>query len=346
MRFQFAFLAFLIEPAIAFAHHSTVGFYDPNQVVEVEGLVSSVSWRNPHTLITIDVVEADGSTQEWRIETGAISVLRSRGLAREFLGIGDRIKVSGDPSSRGRPDIFAHNILLENGTEVLLTVYSEPRWTSADGNDLLAAEFSDDVEAAARQRADGIFRVWSTVLGDPDSWPMFVGDYPLTAEAREALERWNPQDLTQLGCPAKGMPLMMNTPLPIEFVRDGDNVLLRLEELDGERQILMNAGAAEPGEYSLSGHSMGRWDAGTLVVETVNVDAGRFNANGIPQSRSARFVERFTLSENQERLDYDLQVTDPETFTTIIELSRYFVWRPEIEVLPYECDARTEFYDE
>ncbi len=348
MRHLFVWLGLLVLPLVASAHHSTAGFYDRSKVAEIEGTVSAVSWRNPHTLITVDVETANGNTQTWRIETGAISILRTRGIAREFLQVGDKIKVAGDQSARGRNDIFAHNILLGNGKEVLLTVFSEPRWTAASGEGLLPAEFSAQVAERARREAEGIFRVWSTVLSDAESWPLFHGDYPLTETAQSALNSWDSKDRTQLGCPPKGMPQMMNTPLPIEFVQDGENIIIRLEELDSERVIHMdiNSNSSAPGAFTITGYSTAHWDGESLVVETINVHAKRFNADGVPQSRQAHFVERFIVSADEARLDYELLASDPETFTETVERSRYFVWRPEIEVKPFECDPRTEFYNE
>jgi hypothetical protein len=351
MRTIISALLFLSILPVAFAHHSTFGFYEADRVVEIEGTVTAVAWRNPHTLITVSVENGDRESEEWRIETGAISVLRTRGLAREFLEPGDRIKVAGDPSARGLRDIFGHNILLEDGREVLLTVFSEPRWTGGGSGRFLEAEYSESVTQAALGSAEGIFRVWSTVLGDSDSFPILGEgsgqDYPLTESARMARDAWNSQDRTQLGCPAKGMLLMMNTPLPIALVREGTNIVIRLEELDAERLIHMDEDQVDrPEELSLSGYSTGRWEGNTLVVETSNVDYDVFDGAGTSQSADISFVERFTLSDDEDRLDYAVTVTDPQTFTEPFGLSRYWIWRPEMELRPYECDDRTEYYDE
>ena len=350
MRDIVAALLLVATAPVALAHHSTFGFYDEGRVLEIEGTVTSVDWRNPHTLITVSVEDETGEPLEWRIETGAISVLRTRGLAREFLEPGDRIKVAGDPSARGLRDIFGHNILLEDGREVLLTVFSEPRWTGDQG-ELLEAQYSESATQAARNSADGIFRVWSTVLGDPDSFPMLGQasgmEYPLTDSARAARDRWDSQDRSQLGCPEKGMLLMMQTPIPIEFVRQGTDIVLRFEELDAQRIIHMGEDqSGRPEGFSLTGYSSGRREGNTLIVETTNVDFDLFDGAGIFQSADIRFLERFTRSGDDERLDYTVTVTDPQTFTEPVELSRYWIWRPEIELVVYECDERTEFYDE
>jgi hypothetical protein len=92
------------------AHHSVAGFFDPDKLIEIEGVVAGTLWRNPHTGFEVEVTEFSGETTMWRVETGAISVLRARGLDREFLHLGDHVKVYGRESVRGRTEIFADNL--------------------------------------------------------------------------------------------------------------------------------------------------------------------------------------------------------------------------------------------
>ena len=86
-------LAFLVMPGTVLAHHSVAGFFDPGDQVEIEGVVQKVRWRNPHTVFIVDVTEASGEVTTWTIESGALAVLRSRGLAREFVQPGDQVSV-------------------------------------------------------------------------------------------------------------------------------------------------------------------------------------------------------------------------------------------------------------
>ncbi len=48
-------------------------------------------------------------------------------------------------------------------------------------------------------------------------------------------------------------------------------------------------------------------------------------------------IERFTLSEDESRLDYRVTITDPATFTGSFDLTRYWVWRPEIPLGSWRC---------
>ena len=38
-----------------------------------------------------------------------------------------------------------------------------------------------------------------------------------------------------------------------------------------------------------------------------------------------------------ERMDYRIMIDDPVTFTEPFELTRYFVWRPDLTVSAYDC---------
>jgi hypothetical protein len=262
-------------------------------------------------------------------------VLRVRGLDREFVHVGDRVRIAGEASLKRENGLYARNMLLPSGEEVLLSIGIEPRWTDANTGALLEPAFNDSVAEAARGAADGIFRVWSTVFEDPNSFPMFKGGYPLSAKAAQRKAEWDAGDVVQLGCARKGMPSLMITPFPIEFTTRDGNILLRFEEDDAERLIIM--GTPPDIDFSLLGRSRGHWEGGTLIVETDRVSAEYFDGEGTPLGPAARFVEHFTPSEDAARLDYRIEIMDSETFTEPFELKRYFVWRPELVVKPYDC---------
>ena len=174
----------LAAPVIA--HHSTLGFYDPNQTIEIEGTLKSLSMVNPHVRFVVSVTEPDGSIVDWDIETSAVSVLRTRGLDQDFMQVGDHIRVAGAPSRRGRPEMSATNVLLDDGIEVVVALRGSPYFSANADGALLEPVYTEGAEERARREANGIFRVWSTVFGDPDSFPMFKGDYPLAAAASRA----------------------------------------------------------------------------------------------------------------------------------------------------------------
>ena len=323
------------------AHHSVAGFFDPSTSVEIEGVVKSARWRNPHTVFEVDVTSADGEVITWRIESGALGVLRSRGLGREFIQVGDAIKVMGDSTLRSDREMFARNIQLNNGKEVLMTAGSAPHFSAGDATNFLAAEYDEELIATARAEADGIFRVWSTNIEERPSsgGRMLLGRLPLTAEAQTKRAEYDAGNEALLGCTEWSMPRLMTSPLPMEFVRQGEVVLQRFEENDNVRQIhLQSASADRPGDFLMLGYSTGAWDGTTLVVTTTHVTPDRFDNLGTPFSSEMRLVERFSPSADGSRLDYTLNVSDPATFTESFEVGRYWQWRPEIAVGAYDCD--------
>ena len=319
------------------AHHSSIGIYDTTRLIEVEGTVTAILWRNPHPSYTLAVEDENGETVDWRIEAGSISTLRVMGIGRDFIEVGDHVTLAGEPSMRGRREMHARNLLLEDGREALLSAGSNPYWSAGNPERIYQAGVDPEAAERGRQSATGIFRVWSRVANDTDSWPLYrdnVGG--LTEAAAQIRAQWDPTQSPYLGCAPKGLPYVMGSAYPMEFVPRGENLLIRLEESDARRVIYMN-GADAPSEYSMYGSSTGRWDGNTLIVETQKIDTLHFYGDGTPQSRNIRLTEYFTLSESEDRLDYRLIVDDPETFTEIREFTRYWAWRPDLSVEPYNC---------
>jgi hypothetical protein len=65
--------------------------------------VTAFRFTNPHGLIGLDVVDANGKVTPWRVETNAPVVLVRRGWSRDILKPGDVISIEGWPSRDGKP---------------------------------------------------------------------------------------------------------------------------------------------------------------------------------------------------------------------------------------------------
>ena len=277
---------------LAHAHHSQAGIFDSKKTIEVTGVVKSVSWRNPHGQILLSVRDEKGVETIWDAETASVSILRNRGVDGSPIRVGDRVTIAGSPSMRARPEILARSALLPNGNEFTFGS-ANPYFAAGKAGRLVGGvKIAGDV-AAAKAKADGLFRVWSTIMSDPAAFPMFKGGYPLTAAGKAGLAKWNPRNNILLKCGTKGTPLIMISPLPMDFSRQGDTIIMRLEEYDSVRTIHMNPKAVAPAAHTLFGFSRGRWEGTTLVVETDHIAAGYFDHEGTPQSDQIKTVERF-----------------------------------------------------
>ncbi len=88
------------------------------------------------------------------------------------------------------------------------------------------------------------------------------------------------------------------------------------------------------------GDSRGRWEGGTLVVETTNTNGrtGSYarNGNGNPTSTALRLVERFRLGD-AGTLHYEVEVDDPRTWTRPWTVAFPFERDPDYLLFEYAC---------
>jgi len=80
-----------------FAHHSTQGIYNEDEMVEITGTVKEWRFINPHPSLIIEVTGADGGVQEWDVSYGgaAVTHLRRRGYTVDTFEPGDVIVARG-----------------------------------------------------------------------------------------------------------------------------------------------------------------------------------------------------------------------------------------------------------
>jgi Family of unknown function (DUF6152) len=79
----------------ALAHHSFAVFFDTDaQLVKLTGVVRDFQFRNPHGVITLEVVQGQ-SHITWRAETNSPSILRRRGWSPDSLHVGDTVTLEG-----------------------------------------------------------------------------------------------------------------------------------------------------------------------------------------------------------------------------------------------------------
>ena len=330
-------------PSAAAAHHSFFGRFDTQTLVELEGEVTEVLWRNPHAYFSL---RADGVV--WEIETSSLTVLKRMGIDEGTIRVGDRVRIAANPPSGAKKEMYARHVLLPDGRELLLNVGLQPRWTGRDravgDESLLMAREGDGSRPEL-----GIYRVWSHTRTIARLFPevtdarVDINTYPLTAAARAALAEFDRStDNPTANCVPKGMPTIMEAPYPIEFVRaDNGDILLKLEEYDLTRPIYMSDNLTrELPQPSPLGFSTGRFDGAALVVTTTRISWPFFSQLGIRQSSAVEIVERFTPSADGSRLDYEMTVTDPVTFTRPVVLRQYWLWLPSVTLLPYECTVR------
>ena len=137
------------------------------------------------------------------------------------------------------------------------------------------------------------------------------------------------------------MPRILFNPHPFEFIDRGATITLRTELYDTERTIHMDRAeppAAEPA--SRLGYSVGPMGGRSPRRHDVARELALFRQ---PAARRRavpwRIVERYTLSEDQSRLDFRVNVTDPSTFTVPAVIDGH--WLALGGSIPrYDCQPR------
>ncbi len=354
----FAFGLTLVSLALpAAAHHgptTSPTLYETDNLVQLEGEITGVLWRNPHVRFRLGVVDENGETAVWELETTVPSLLERAGVPKDLINVGDRVKAAGYPSRFRARSLGLRNLLLPDGREYAGT-RTDLLW-STRRVDRVQLEIDESVAQAASEAAAGIYRIWTRWPGIAFEGPVRGGgtgsaddgyDHLLTDEARVIKAAYDPANHPVLKCAARGMPELMLTPAPMEIVAGDDRIIIHTIWPDPPRTIHMGEDAGDlPATTSHLGHSIGRWeDENTLVVTTTNVDWPYFDRAGTPQSDQISFVEHFIMTEDRSRLDYLATATDPVMFTAPVELTYAWTWLageriPANDCVEWEDEAR------
>ena len=290
----------LLTLSSALAHHS-VAYYS-SQRIELEGEIAAIRWQNPHIRFELRTVGGDGAATTWQLESSAIYLREKDGVTRDLFRVGDRVKVFGRTSSHDAAALLVTNMLLPDGREAPLWPNTGPHFVSADKWITATPKL---VDAAAENR--GIFRVWR-----PNE--VSLASLPYTDAAIAARRSFDMLAAAER-CGPEGMPRIMLTLFPYEFVDRGSEILVRAQLYDTERIVHMNRSAPPVGEPpSVLGYSIGEWRDDVLVIKTSLSSWPYFDQIGTPLSDNAEIEERYEVTDDQTRLDVQITVTDATTF--------------------------------
>jgi hypothetical protein len=185
----------------------------------------------------------------------------------------------------------------------------------------------------------------TVVLDDSGITEFPSGEFGGLRPRPEALARamaWKPQDemsLTRV-CAAPSIVYAIQGPFPFEIHQTPTLIVLRYEYFDQVRLVFMDGRGHPPAEapHSKTGHSVGRWEDGELVIETSHLAAATITNNGLDHSDKVRMVERYRLSADGQALVASQWFEDPETLEN--RGARFIHWRkrPTDHIYPYDCD--------
>jgi hypothetical protein len=110
------------------------------------------------------------------------------------------------------------------------------------------------------------------------------------------------------------------------------------------RQIFMNAKHPEDPTPTWYGHSVGRWEGDTLVIDTIGInDKFWLDSAGTPHGEKLHMVERWSRP-NYTTLRRVVRLEDPDMYTRPIEVT--FIAKlstPGSEIMEYFCIENEQF---
>ncbi|MFT5507984.1 MAG: hypothetical protein ACI89J_001053 [Hyphomicrobiaceae bacterium] len=120
-----ALLAPVSQVTPLMAHHSYVPKYNPAKKIRLKGVITSVSYFNPHVFFTVEARTRSGQTVSWTVETESISLSGKAGLTKAKMPIGGRVTLTGWQSRSGGAEMGLATYQLRKGRR--MTIRRTPR---------------------------------------------------------------------------------------------------------------------------------------------------------------------------------------------------------------------------
>ena len=111
-----AILGLMLAAGNVAAHHSSVPWYDLDaDQITVTGVVTEFQFINPHVYIILDVTNADGAIEQWRIESTSKNRLIRSGWTEDSIRVGQTVTATGFPARKGN-GVDSEKLVVEDGT--------------------------------------------------------------------------------------------------------------------------------------------------------------------------------------------------------------------------------------
>jgi hypothetical protein len=163
---------------------------------------------------------------------------------------------------------------------------------------------------------------------------------------READAKGQPLANNAVACLPDGMPGMMTAVFPMEILQSRGQITIIEEAYTQVRRILMDRPQKalddiEPGFY---GHSVGRWEGDTLVVDTIGIKEN-VRYQSVPHSKEMRIRERMRLVApdmlwNEITIEDAAVLEKPWVFTFAYQRMKDYT------LLEYICEDNREYADD
>ena len=337
MKNHLSFLAIVLLSALsstAVAHHSSAPHFDHDNPITVEGVFKEIRFVNPHAYIYFSSSES-GQSEDWRCELSSATQLGRWGWSADMFSIGQKLTITGSPARREDNVCYMNSIELADGTEISrnsdLTTMQDVMVANASTKQERAkflANGHSNIEGAWITRSFGRggegIRAQFTATEAGES---AVGSYDMAFD--DPILRCHPVNIFN----------GWNHDRHVNEIKVGeDQITLQYGFMDFVRTVYMAMSEhSENVVPSTGGHSIGKWEGDTLVVDTTGFESGILNhQSGMKHSDQMHTIERFRVDSETGYLVRDYYVTDP--LYLVGEVHGQDLMAPsEVGYSPYNC---------
>ena len=333
---------------MALAHHGG-SEYDMSKIVMFHAKLTSVELINPHSWIYFDVTEPDGKVSHHRCEMRSVHVLRRSGWTKENFPVGQQVTIEAAPNRTDPASCYLETIVAADGTrmdrygqyikapqggvEEVRGPIAAPKANRParrpSGEPNITGDWAPVQLVMVNARGTGGGLVPLDKLGDykPGDHPAIsfadltrqqnggvrlYGGTELTEEGAKAAKEFKREDNPRFRCETTSVVFDWTFDGPVNRItQNKDTITLEYGQFGFKRTMYMNMKEHPRGvKASRAGHSIGRWDGDTLVVDTVGFAPG-FLSPPVRNSDQLHVVERFTLDAQKMTLTRSYEAEDP-----------------------------------
>lgn len=273
----------------------------------------------------------------------AASVLKRSGWSADMFPTGTRIRIEGAPARREPHGCYIESFNLDDGEAI-------QRYQELEGGETIVS-----VEGRPAKLANGqpnISGDWAapqrhgTVRPPPQSGGRGRDgpEYELTAAGKAAVADFDlSRDNPRFHCKAVNIFADWTFDRHVNRIEQSDSVItLTYGFMDIVRVIHLDMDA-HPANIipSRAGHSVGKWEGNTLLVDTVGFSEGYFEGrDGVMHSAELHAVERFTLNPAEGSITRNYVAEDPLYLAEAVE-EEDKVYLTSTPFDPYNCEDLT-----
>lgn len=331
-------LVVILLAAPVWAHHG-FGRFEMDKIVEYSGTLTGIDLVNPHSYMNFDTEDSQGNPISMRCEMRAATLLKRSGWSIEMFVTGSQVNIQAHPHRNDPHSCYLENFTLGDAPEI----NRNDQFSKAEFADL---SNRPDYLASGVPNISGDWAVEQLVLtippegGNgalvPKSLRQAYAGGEITLEeirqrnprpsapvyteqgkaAAEAFRMWSVEDNPRLSCKPTSIIFDWTFDWPVNRITQKTVGGKKVIDMDYGlyslfRRIHMEMdGHPEDIAPGYAGHSIGRWEANTLVVDTVGFEPGVL----VPPTRNSEqlhIVERFTFNPEDNSIRREYTATDP-----------------------------------